>query len=59
LSIAGSIYGVDAQLDHTQMKVGERAVLTLKAGDKPQSGLVTIRVAQTGLMLPIRVMVSQ
>ena len=59
LTIVGSVPGVEAKLDHSQMKVGDRAVLTLKAGDKPQSGLFSIRVEQTGLVLPIQVVVPQ
>ncbi len=59
LTIVGGIPGVEAKLDHTQMKIGDRAVLTLKAGDKPQSGLISIRVEQTGLTIPIQVVAPQ
>jgi hypothetical protein len=57
LTIAGAIPGIEATLDHSQMKIGDRAVLTLKAGDRPQSGLFSIRVEQTGLVIPIQVVV--
>jgi len=59
LSIEGQIPGVEAKLDHTQMKIGDRVVLTLKGGDIPQAGLLTIRVQQTGLVIPIQVVIKQ
>ena len=59
LTIVGRIPGIEATLDHTQLKVGDRAILTLKASDKPQPGLVSIRVEQTGLVIPIQVMVPE
>jgi hypothetical protein len=59
LTIVGRIPGVEASLDHAQMKVGDRAVLTLKAGDKPQSGLFSLRIEQTGLVIPIQVVIPQ
>ena len=59
LTIMGQVPGVEAKLDHAQMKIGDRAVLTLKAGDKPQSGLFSIRVEQTGMVLPIQVVVPR
>jgi hypothetical protein len=59
LTIEGEIPGVEAKLAHTQLKVGDQAVLTLKGGDVPHAGLLTIRVQQTGLMIPIQVVIPQ
>jgi len=59
LKIEGQIPGVEATLDHTQMKIGDRAVLTLKGGDNPQAGLLTIRVQQTGLAIQIQVVIPR
>jgi hypothetical protein len=59
LSIEGAIPGVEAALDHAQMKIGDQAVLTLKGGDNPQAGLLTIRVQQTGLVIPIQVVIPK
>lgn len=59
LVIEGAIPGVEATLDHPQMKIGDQAVLTLKGGDNPQAGLLSIRVQQTGLVIPIQVVVPK
>jgi len=59
LTIEGELPGVEAKLDHTQLKIGDQAVLTLKGGDVPQAGLLTIRVQQTGLVIPIQVVIPQ
>ena len=59
LAIEGQIPGVEAKLDHTQMKMGDQAVLTLKGGDNPQAGVLTIRVQQTGLGIPIQVVIAK
>jgi hypothetical protein len=58
ISLAGTIPGVEAKLDHATLKVGDQAVLTLQAGDGAKSGLVHVRVEQTGQMIPIRVSVQ-
>lgn len=59
LAIEGQIPGVEAKLDRTQMKIGDQAVLTLTGGDNPQAGVLTIRVQQTGLAIPIHVVTAK
>ena len=58
IAVSGTIPGVEAKLDHGNLKVGDRAVLTLQAGDGAKSGLVSIRVEQTGQVIPIQVSVQ-
>jgi hypothetical protein len=58
ISLEGKIPGVEAKLDHGNLKVGDQAVLTLQAGDGAKSGLVSIKVEQTGQVIPIQVSVQ-
>ncbi len=55
LSIFGSLPGVEAKLDHSSLNVSEKAVLTIRAEQGAKSGLLTVRVEQTGEAIPIRV----
>lgn len=58
ISVEGKIPGVEAKLDHGNLKVGDQAVLTLQAGDGAKSGVVSIKVEQTGQVIPIQVSVQ-
>jgi hypothetical protein len=58
IAVAGTIPGVEAKLDHANLKVGDQAVLTLQAGDGARSGLLNIKVEQTGQVIPIQVSVQ-
>jgi len=58
LAIQGAVPGVEAKLDHNPLKAGEKAVLTLRAGENATSGALGIRVEQTGEQLPIQVSVE-
>ena len=58
LSIADTIPGVQATLDHTKMGVGDKAVLTLHAGDTATSGVVSVKVDQTGQIISVQVTVQ-
>ena len=58
LSIQGAVPGVEAKLDNPILKAGEKAVLTLRAGEGARSGALGIRVEQTGEMLPLQVRVE-
>jgi len=50
--------GVEVQLEHGDMKAGEKAVLTLKATPDAKPGVVSLRVEQTAEVLPVRVSVK-
>jgi hypothetical protein len=58
LSVAGKVPGVDAKFDHTDLKSGEKAVLTLRAGKDAKPGVLGILVEQTGEVLSIQVTVK-
>jgi hypothetical protein len=55
ISIYGSVPGVEAKLNRTVLKAGEKAVLTLVAGEKARTGALSIRVQQTDEYIPIQV----
>ena len=56
LQIADSLPGVEAKLDRNELKIGESAVLTLRAGEATKtSGVLNIRVEQTTELIPIRI----
>jgi len=55
ISLLGSLPGVDIKLDRLQMKAGEKALLTFRAGDVARPGMVSILVEQTNQVIPIQV----
>ena len=58
ISLTGSVPGVEVKLDRTVLKAGENAVLTMRAGDSAQSGVLSIQVAQTNQVIPIQVAIK-
>jgi hypothetical protein len=59
LSVSGAVPGVDATLDRTALKAGEKATLTLHSkGGAARSGTLVIEVAQTARQLPLKVVVK-
>lgn len=58
VGLLGSLAGIDAKFDHTDVKSGEKAVLTLHAGPKPQAGNLQIRIDPIGKLLPLQVSVK-
>jgi hypothetical protein len=50
--------GVESQLEHGDMKAGEKAVLTLKASSTAKSGVASVRIEQTGEVLKVQVTVK-
>jgi hypothetical protein len=58
IQLVGTVPGVEAKLDHANLKVGDQAVLTLQAGDGARSGIVNIKVEQTGQVIPVKVSVQ-
>ncbi len=53
--VFGNLAGVDAKLDHSNLKMADKAVLTIRAEEGAKSGLLTLRVEQTGELIPIRI----
>jgi len=58
ISLTGSVPSVEVKLDRTVLKAGENAVLTVRAGDHAQSGVLSIQVAQTNQVIPIQVIIK-
>jgi hypothetical protein len=58
VQVLGALAGIEAKLDRTQVKAGERAVLTLRAGKDAQSGTLQVRIDPIGKIIPIQVSVK-
>ncbi|HTS26975.1 MAG TPA: hypothetical protein VMH81_13960 [Bryobacteraceae bacterium] len=58
IQVVGKSPGVEATLDHTNLKVGDRAVLTIQANEGARSGRVVIKVEPTGQIISINVSVK-
>jgi hypothetical protein len=58
IALTGTVPGVDVKLDHMDIKSGEKAVLSFRAGNNPQPGTVTIRVEQTNQIFPIQITID-
>ena len=58
ISLTGSVPGVEVKLDRTVLKAGEKAVLTVRAGDNAKSGVLSIQVVQTNQVIPIQVAIE-
>ena len=55
ISLTGSVPGVEVKLDRAVLKTGEKAVLTVRAGDNAKPGVLSIQVEQTNQVIPIQV----
>lgn len=53
-----AVPGVEVRIDQAQVKAGDRAVLTIHAGDKASSGSVYVRVQPTGQIITIKATVQ-
>jgi hypothetical protein len=58
ISLSGTLPGVESKLDHTSLKAGEKAVLTLRAGSDAKPGVINVMVELTRQLLPIQVNVK-
>jgi hypothetical protein len=58
ISILGAPPGVDVKLDRMDLKSGEKAVLTFRAGAGAKPGVLTVRVEQTNQVIPIQVSIN-
>jgi len=58
VQLLGTLPGIDAKLDQTQVKAGDRAVLTLHAGEGAKSGTLQLRLDPVGKIIPIQVAVK-
>ena len=55
ISLNAKLPGIEGKLDRTSLKAGEKATLSLRAGDdaKPGVRVLNVVVEQTGQLLPI------
>ncbi|HMC58210.1 MAG TPA: hypothetical protein VKJ01_03360, partial [Candidatus Solibacter sp.] len=58
ISLSAKLPGVEGKLDHTSLKAGEKATLTLRAGKNAKPGILNVVVQQTGQFLPIQINVK-
>ena len=58
ISLTGSVPGVEVKLDRTVLDAGEKAVLTVRAGDNAKPGVLSIQVEQTNQVIPIEVAIE-
>ena len=58
LSLSVNAFGVEAKLDRTELKGGDKAILTLRAGEQAKPGVVTVRVEPTAQIIPIQITVN-
>jgi hypothetical protein len=58
LSVQDVPGGVEASFDHAQLNAGGKAVLTVKAGKRPQAGTIAVKVAQTSETIAIALTVK-
>jgi hypothetical protein len=58
ISLTGSVPGVEVKLDRTILNAGEKAVLTIQAGNDAKPGVLSIQVEQTNQVIPIQVAIK-
>jgi hypothetical protein len=58
LTIPVPLKGVETTFDPAEMKTGEKAKLVLRAGEGAKSGVLKVKVAQTGETIPIQVAIQ-
>jgi len=56
--VMGAISGIEAKLDQTQVKTGDKAVLSLHAGPGAKSGTIQVHIDPVGKVIPIQVSVK-
>jgi hypothetical protein len=58
VELLGTLSGIEAKVEQTQVKAGERAVLALRAGQEAKSGTLQLRIGPIGKIIPIQVSVK-
>jgi hypothetical protein len=58
ISLTGSVPGVEVKLDRSLLNAGEKAILTIRAGNDAKPGVLTIQVEQTNQVIPIQVAIQ-
>ena len=55
ISVLSSLVGIEVTPNPLDIKGGEKAVMTFRAGHDPKPGLISLRVEQTNVIIPIQV----
>ena len=55
ISLFNDAAGVSVSLDWVDVKIGEKAVVTLKAAPTAQPGVISMRVQPTNLIIPVQI----
>lgn len=58
LTIPAPLPGIEATLDKTSLQSGEKAELTVKAGENAKAGVLNLRVEPIGQILAIKILVK-
>jgi hypothetical protein len=58
LSVVGEVAGIKPAFDRTALHMNDKAVLTIAAGENARSGLLMIRIEQTGETIGVQVEVQ-
>src|ERR1700722_1127921 len=58
VTVEGKIDGIQAAFDHSEIKPGEKATLTIKAVDGAKPGVLNLHIEQTRQTIPIQVVVQ-
>jgi hypothetical protein len=58
LALVGEIPGIEAKLSETSLKANSKAVLSLRASQSAKGGVLSVRVVQTGEVIPIQIAVK-
>ena len=59
LVMTGKLAGIEARFDHSKVKPGEDATLTLRAAKEAKSGVLNVQVEQTTQTLPLHVTIVE
>jgi DNA-binding protein YbaB len=58
LQLTGKLPGVDVKLDRMNLGAGEKAILTIHAGNDAKAGVLSVRVEQTNQVIPVQVKIE-
>ena len=58
LVIPSRLTGIEATLDKTSLQSGEKATLTVKAGENAKTGVLNLQVDPIGQILPVQIVVK-
>jgi hypothetical protein len=58
VTLQGKLDGIQAAFDHPEIKPGEKATLTVRAGDGAKAGILNVYVQQTRQTIPVEVVLK-